>query len=300
MEQQPDISVITVNYNGFEDTCEFIDSWVSAVTSVSYEIIVVDNASRNDDGRRLQQRYPAVTVICSGKNLGFAGANNLGISAARGKHLFFLNNDVVMTAGSLRPLLDRLESERRIAGVTPLIRDYEAPHAIQFAGYTPLSTVTLRNRTLGEGATDKEDYPARPTPYLHGAAMLMKRSAIDKVGLLPEEFFLYYEELDWCTLFTLEGYELWYDPAYELYHKASKSTGQHSPLKAFYLSRNRLLYAYRNRFGFSLWAAFAYQLAVVLPKTVLVSLFQGRKDIAQAHWKGVKAFFELRKKYIPS
>lgn len=296
MEKRPDISVITINYNGFKDTCEFIDSWKATVMSVSYEIIIVDNASENNESNRLQQLYPFITVIGSRENLGFAGANNLGIKAATGKYFFFLNNDVIILQDTIQLLINRLVSSVNIAGVSPLIRDYEKPHAIQFAGYTPLSTITLRNKTIGEGATNIQAYPASPTPYLHGAAMLLKRSIIEKLGPMPEDYFLYYEELDWCTYMTLEGYELWYDPVCEILHKASRSTGKDSPLKTFYLSRNRLIYAYRNRFDWTLYATVLYQISIVLPKVVILYLLKGRKDIAKAHWEGVKAFFKLRRK----
>lgn len=80
---QPDISVITVNYNGYHDTCEFIDSWVNTVTSVPYEIIVVDNGSTANEGLLLQQKYPSAHVIRSEQNLGFAGGNNLGIKVPK-------------------------------------------------------------------------------------------------------------------------------------------------------------------------------------------------------------------------
>lgn len=296
MERQPDISVITVNYNGWEDTCEFINSWMSVVTSVSYELIIVDNASGNDEGKRLQRRYPGATVIRNKENSGFAGANNIGIKAAKGRYIFFLNNDVVITQDTIRPLLHGLLSSDKTAGVSPLIRNYEAPHAIQFAGYTPLSPITLRNKAIGEGDTAKEQYLPGRTPYLHGAAMLIKRSVIDKIGPMCEDYFLYYEETDWCTRMTDAGYELRYDPVCEVLHKASQSTGANSPLKAYYMSRNRLLYAYRNRRGFAFYPALAYQLMVVLPKTVIVSLLEGQADIAQAHLKGVKSFYNYTKR----
>lgn len=292
-----DISVITINYNGWKDTCEFIDSWVNRIHSVSYELIVVDNASANDEASAIQAKYPQVQVIRSEANLGFAGANNLGIDAAQGKYLFFLNNDVVILADQIPALIERLESDKQIAGVSPLILDYEEPHAIQYAGYTPLSPITLRNRAIGEGETDKSAYPASETPYLHGAAMLVKRNVIQKVGKMPEEYFLYYEELDWCTYITHNGYTLWYDPACEIIHKGSRSTGPDSPLKAFYMSRNRLLYAYRNLFDYKFYLTFIYLLCIVLPVQVIRAKRCKRNDIAQAHIQGVKAFFELKKKY---
>lgn len=297
MEKQVDISVITINYNGLKDTCEFLDSWIKQIKSVSYELIVVDNASTADEASVFESRYPQVQVIRSEQNLGFAGANNLGIEVAVGKYLFFLNNDVLMCDDHLPALIKRLESDKQIAGVTPLILNPDSLHTIQWAGYTPLSSITLRNQAIGEGSSNKSAYPATETPYLHGAAMLVKRSIINKVGKMPEEYFLYYEELDWCTYITHEGYKLWYDPACEVIHKASQTTGVGSPLQAFYMSRNRLLYAYRNRFDYTFYLTMGYLLGIVLPYNYLCAKFHKRKEIARAHVKGVKAFFELKKKY---
>lgn len=291
---QPDISVITVNYNGFHDTCEFIDSWVLTVMSVSYEIIVIDNGSTTNEALSLQEKYPFIRTLRSEKNLGFAGGNNLGISIAQGKYLFLLNNDIIITSDTIHLLVRRLVSSNKIAGVSPLIRDYTNPHAIQFAGYTKLSSITLRNRAIGRGRINKDRYPARRTPYLHGAAMLVKKKVVDKLGPMPEDYFLYYEELDWCTYMNMEGYELWYDPACEVWHKDSSSTGKGSPLQYYYLSRNRLLYAYRNIFNWKLYLSILYQLAVVCPKNILIALGKGEKEIAKAHWEGTKAFFKLR------
>ena len=126
--------------------------------------------------------------------------------------------------------------------------------------------------------------------------MLLKKTIIDKLSLMPEEYFLYYEELDWCTYINREGYELWYDPACEIWHKESSSTGKESPLKYYYLSRNRLLYAYRNLFDWKLPVSILYQTMIVCPKNILTALGKGKKAIAKAHWEGTKAFFKLRNK----
>lgn len=294
--RQPDISVITVNYNGFHDTCEFIESWVATVMSVSYEIIVIDNGSTVNEAILLQRKYPLVHTIRSEQNLGFAGGNNLGINIAKGKYLFLLNNDIFIVKDTIHLLIDRLMVSNKIAGVSPLIRDYIEPHAIQFAGYSKLSPITLRNRAIGRGQINKDRYPARQTPYLHGAAMLLKKEIINQIGPMPENYFLYYEELDWCTHIDRKGYELWYDPACEVWHKDSSSTGKESPLKHYYLSRNRLLYAYRNIFDWKLYLSIFYQTAIVCPKNILTALGRGNKATAKAHWEGTKAFFKLKNK----
>ena len=139
-------------------------------------------------------------------------------------------------------MIERLESRAEIGGVSPKIRFAFPPQNIQFAGFTPLTPITLRNAGIGFGCPDNGTFDTpHPTPYLHGAAMLVKREVIEKVGLMPEIFFLYYEELDWSTHITRAGYELWYEPRCTVFHKESQSTGQLSKLRTYNLTRNRLL-----------------------------------------------------------
>ncbi len=95
MNEERIISIITINYNGLKDTCELMDTL--PLDDESIEVIVVDNASREDEASVIQQRYPQVKVIRSNENLGFAGGNNLGIEAASGQYLYFINNDTLLT-----------------------------------------------------------------------------------------------------------------------------------------------------------------------------------------------------------
>jgi hypothetical protein len=296
MTKECDISVITVNYNGWDDTREFIQSWVRVVTSVSYEIIVVDNASKEDESQTVLSLSSSVRVIRNAGNEGFAIANNIGIKAASGRYLFFLNNDLVIKEDHLRKQLQILEEHPLLAGISPLIRDYAPPYAIQYAGYTALSQITLRNRGIGIGELDASRYPASPTAFLHGAAMLLRRSAIEKVGPMPECYFLYYEELDWSSCFLRQGYQLGYDPTCEVFHKASSATGADSPLKAFYLSRNRLIYAYRHRSGMDRYLSIIYQISLAAVKNSLCCIVRGRPDNAKAIWKGINAYIHINPK----
>ena len=111
MKQTPPlISFITICYNGLDDTCMLIESLRDTISSVSYEIIVVDNASRQDEASLIQERYPFVRTLRSEKNLGFSGGNNLGIQIAQGKYLFLINNDTYLTEDGLPVLIERLES----------------------------------------------------------------------------------------------------------------------------------------------------------------------------------------------
>lgn len=284
----PDISFITICYNGFKDTCELIESLQDKIHSVSYEIIVVDNASREDEAARIGQLYPSVVAIRSNENCGFSGGNNIGIRAAKGKYLFFINNDTYIESDHIACLIERLESRPEIGGVSPKIRFAFPPQHIQFAGFTPLSRITLRNHMLGFDCPDDGTFDTpHPTPYLHGAAMMLKREVIEKAGMMPEIFFLYYEELDWSTSMTRAGYELWYDPRCTVFHKESQSTGQLSKLRTYYLTRNRLFYARRNLRGFDRIAAVLYQSTIAATKNILTYTFKGRFDLAAAVFYGV-------------
>jgi len=249
------------------------------------EVIVIDNASKQDEASFIAQRYPYVKTIRTDRNLGFAGGNNIGIKEAKGQYLFLINNDTVFKEFNIEPLIRRFDSSPQIGIVCPKIRFAWGTDPIQYAGYTLLSKITIRNQSIGFSEEDKGQYDiARPTPYAHGAAMLIKREAIEKVGLMPEDYFLYYEEIDWSMMFTRNDYEIWYDPACTVYHKESQSTGQDSPLRTYYITRNRLLLVKRNWQGIFKYLAFSYLMCLVAPRDLLKYAFKGKVN----HFKAVK------------
>lgn len=292
--QQPELSIITVNYNGIADTVQLIESLQSHLT-IPYEMIVVDNGSLEDEAKMLKKQFPYIKVIRSETNLGFAGGNNLGIIHASADLLLFINNDTYVKDDSLVHLLERMRNEPAVGGISPKILFGDQERLIQFAGYTPLSKITLRNSLIGfrEPDVGQYDHPIS-TPYLHGAAMLIRRNAIEKTGGMPEIFFLYYEELDWSLQLRRAGYQLEYNPAAKVYHKESSSVGRDSPLKAFYMTRNRLLFAKRNLSPFYRSLSIAYQIFLVLPKSVFQALITGKSDLAMAMIKGCFAFLRLQ------
>ena len=268
----------------------------------SIEVIVVDNASKEDEATLIEQRHPQVKVIRSPQNLGFAGGNNLGIQAAQGKYLFFINNDTLLGsekgivnsekfASAFQPLINRLESDPKIGIVSPKIKFSWGDNLIQFAGYTPLSSITMRNRAIGCGKVDNGQYDtAHSTPYAHGAAMMIKREVIDKAGLMPECYFLYYEELDWSMMIRRAGYDIWYEPACTIYHKESQTTGQNSPLRTYYITRNRLLFAKRNINSPQKYLTYLYLIGIVALRDIIKYALHRRSDLAQATLKGLRDF----------
>jgi len=125
--------------------------------------------------------------------------------------------------------------------------------------------------------------------------MLFKRSALEVIGLMPEIYFLYYEELDWSATVRCCGFEMWYIPSCVVYHKGSKSTGVFSSLQVFYLTRNRLLYAWRNISGINKWLSIVYQILVANSKACLLFLIKGRTNLVKASIRGVNAFVKMDK-----
>ena len=288
MPQECELSIITVNYNGLNDTCALIDS---IPFNEDMEVIVVDNGSRENEANMLQTKYTHIKAIRSDHNLGFAGGNNLGIKAAKGEYLYLINNDTVFKNFNPQVLIKRLETSPKIGIVCPKIRFAWDNNPIQYAGYTPLSSITVRNRAIGFGEEDKGQYDTpHQTPYAHGAAMMLKREVIDKVGFMPECFFLYYEELDWSMMITRAGYEIWYDPASTIYHKESQSTGQNSPLRTYYITRNRLLLVKRNYTGMKKCLAYIYLQMIVATRDILRFIIKGRTDLIKATVKGLQDF----------
>ena len=288
MPPECELSIITVNYNGLKDTCALIDS---ITFNEDMEVIMVDNGSTEDEASILQEQYPNIKVIRSEKNLGFAGGNNLGMKAAKGKYLYLINNDTIFKDFNPQILIQRLESTPKIGMVCPKIRFAWDDSPIQFAGYTPLSPITIRNRAIGFGEKDNGQYNTpHQTPYAHGAAMMLKREVIDKVGIMPECFFLYYEELDWSMMITRAGYEIWYEPASTIYHKESQSTGQNSPLRTYYITRNRLLLVKRNMKGLKKYLAYAYLQMVVATRDIIKYILKGRIDLIRATVKGLRDY----------
>ena len=289
MRQEYELSIITINYNGLKDTCELLGTL--PLENDSLEVIVVDNASRKDEATVIEQRYPQVKVIRSPQNVGFAGGNNLGIREARGSYIFLVNNDTVFKEWNVSALIHRLASSPQIGAVCPKIRFTWDNCPIQFAGYTPLSPITMRNRSIGFGEDDQGQYDmAHPTPYAHGAAMMVKREVIDKAGMMPECYFLYYEELDWSMMISRAGYDIWYEPRCTIYHKESQTTGQQSPLKTYYLTRNRLLFAHRNSPLRYRYLTYLYLLTAVALRDACKYLVIGKWALLKAVGRGVYSF----------
>ena len=264
------VSIITVNFNQPKVTEELLRSIPATYSNL--EIIVVDNGSRKELSTYWQSEFPEVKFIRSEQNLGFAGGNNLGIKEANGEYLFLVNNDTEFTTDLLDKLAAVMDAHPKIGMVSPKIKYYSNQNMIQYAGYTAMNYYTCSNSCIGLRETDtgQYDHIIAPTAYCHGAAMMIRKEAIEKAGLMSENFFLYYEEVDWCEHIKRAGYEAWVCTDAVIYHKESISVGKKSKLKEFFMNRNRILFTRRNAPLLKKMFFYPYFILLVVPRNILV------------------------------
>ncbi len=282
-DTHPLISVITLNYNQAKVTCEFLQS-LRQVTYPNLEVIVVDNNSAVDPTSDVEKAYPEAVILRSPENLGFTGGNNLGMKEANGEYVFIVNNDTEVTEAIFERMLEGFAVDERVGVVSPKIRYYDQPDRIQFAGFTEINPFTGRNRGIAHLEVDQGQHDQGSfSPYAHGAAMLVKRSVIDAVGVFPELFFIYYEELDWSSQITRGGYKIYYQPTALIFHKESITMGRESAIKAYYHNRNRILFMRRNFRTYQLLCFYLFFLGFTTPKTV-------GKYVLNGQWEHLRSF----------
>ena len=290
------VSIITVNYNQAEATCALLDS-IRRQGYRDVEVIVVDNGSGVNPVKKFSDTYPEIKFLRSEQNLGFAGGNNLGLKISQGDFIFFVNNDVELSDGCIEWLLLLFKNRPKAGIASPLICYFPEKNSqlrtpisdlIQYAGMTPVNPFTGRNKIIGNREPDRNQFTEpRRTAYAHGAAMMVPREVLEQVGPMAEEFFLYYEELDWCERIRRAGWEIWVEPRARVWHKESLTVQRLGALKTYYLTRNRILFMRRNFGGRRLAAFFAFLFFITVPKNLLVFLFRGEWENAKAFWRGI-------------
>lgn len=284
----PLVSFITINYIHIKETINFLES-TQKITYPNVEIIVVDNDSPSGKPTsELKERFPHVHFIQSEKNLGFAGGNNLGIKAAKGDYYFLLNNDTILYPDFLEPIVDFMESHPDAGIASPKVL-FEDEKTIQYAGAIAINKYTGRGKRLGLMEQDRGQYDrCYKTDLGHGAALIVPKKVVNKVGLMPEIYFLYYEEHDWCEQIKRAGFSMYYLGISKIIHKESVSTGgDESPLKVYYMTRNRILYMRRNSYGLAFLAGLVVFTASTIPKKTFQYLLTGKFNLLKAFFKGI-------------
>lgn len=280
---QPLVSIITLNYNQAAVTAEFLES-SKKLLYPRYEILVCDMASAVDPLTIFNPSdFPNTRLLSSKTNLGFAGGNNWGMRQAKGEFIFIVNNDTVLTPDIIQKLLQPFDQNPAIGIVCPKIKYFDDQRIIQYAGFRPMNPFTGRTSAVGDLEPDNGQYDvAGPTFGAHGCAMMVKKEVIEKTGMFPEKFFLYYEEWDWSARILKAGFLIWYQSEATIFHKESMTVGKENPMKVYYLTRNRILYMRRNSSPFHLLVFSLFFGIFTIPKTILFDLINGR--LAEMKW----------------
>lgn len=246
----PKIIIIIVNWNGRRDTIECLES-VLEIDYPNFEVIVVDNGSRDDSVQVIQKAFPDVTLLETGENLGFAGGNNVGIRYAlenAADYLFLLNNDTIVDPQILNSFIDALTHIGKETILGAKIYYFSEQKRIWYAGSRWLKEIS-RFEHLGQGCIDDgtEFNALSETDYACGCALFVSAGLLNRIGLLDEKYYLTFEETDLCCRARKAGYKSYFVPEAKVWHKVSISFGgENSPLFHYFLARNRLLWAEKN------------------------------------------------------
>lgn len=246
----PKVTIVVLNWNGRDDTLECLTS-LAAVDYPCFDIIVVDNGSHDGSPEAIGRLFPNVEVVETGKNLGYAGGNNFGINVAlsrRAEFVLLLNNDTIVDGQLLRQLVGAAASIAEGAFFSPKIYYYAEPNRIWYAGGKWVRAKSYFTH-LGYGEEDNKEIfgTIQETDYACGCALFVRSSAISRVGLLDERFFLTFEESDWCYRGRRGGLKSIFVPHAKVWHKVSVAFGgSNSPFINYFMTRNRLLWGRKH------------------------------------------------------
>jgi hypothetical protein len=244
----PKVHIIILNWNGKADTLECLAS-VRAIDYPNYEIVVVDNGSFDGSEEAIRAAFPKVTFIQTCENLGYAGGNNVGIRYGLNdgaEYVWLLNNDTVVDGEVLSALVEVAQADERIGMVGSKIYYHAQPDVIWYAGATLDLENGAKTAHVGSGEKEVGQFEAvQDVGYVTGCSLLVKREVIDRIGLIPEVYFLYFEETEWNLLAQRAGYRTVIAPKSKLWHKVSADV-QIKPTFLYYMTRNRFLFVKRN------------------------------------------------------
>jgi hypothetical protein len=290
----PRVAVVVLNWNGLADTLECLAS-LECLDYPAYEVVMVDNGSTDGSAPVIRERFPAMTMLENGENLGYAGGNNVGLRYAlahKADYALVLNNDTKVAPDLLRRLVDAAEASPSIGIAGPTIYYHEQPDVIWSAG----GAIDWRRgstRMIGLNERDAGQFGARPrvVDFVTGCAMLVRRTVVEQVGLLDERFFAYYEETEWCVRAARAGYKIVHVPLARMWHKISPAARADSPFVHYYMTRNRLLFLKATGAGPGAWLhALVVEYLRTLVSWSVRPKWRGKRLLCGAMWRGMVDF----------
>lgn len=252
-----DLSIIIVTWNCKEYALNCLHSIFENPIICSYEIIVIDNNSSDMTVNAIQEEYPKVSIIKNSENKGFASANNQGIKQSSGRYILLLNPDTLVHKNSFDSMVQYLDEHPKIAALGPKILNEDGSQqftGIRFPNNSNLFFETFfldrifpRSRIYGKHKSLFEDY-TKPfnIDYAQGSALLLRRSVLDVVGLLDENYFMYFEETDLCYRIRKRGYDIMYFPGSSITHFGGEEEGHFTEKRLLYYHKSLVQFYHKN------------------------------------------------------
>ncbi len=280
------IIIVIPNWNLKEDLGECIESLRKSESYPQDEIVVVDNASTNDAAEYIREYYPDVTLFVMEKNLGYAGALNVGIRYALEKNadfVFALNNDTVIPPGCIKKLIERMADRQDIGILTPKVLYHSRPDVLFSLGAKSYRWLPVPIE-YGLRKRDSQRFDGlMEFDYVTGCAMLIRTSLFEKIGLFDESYFMYYEDDDFCRRTRDAGFRIACDGSVKIYHKASLSSKKHGDPIIFHRARNKIVFYRRFPHG-----PFPCLTWVIL---LFMACWYSLKSIAGGRWRWLKPYW---------
>ncbi len=246
------LAVIILTYNGLDLALGCLGSLDHQVDS-EFDVLIVDNASPDGTGAALGRQRPKVEVLQAESNLGYAGGNNLGLRNAMrsgAEMALLLNNDTLLEPDCIKALMAAVDRHPDIGVLGPMIYTWGEGRTISSAGGR-IDWHHADAVNIGAGEPDRGQYGPRSVDFVNGCGLLVTRSALEKAGFLDERYFMYWEETDWCVRIRRAGFDVRFEPAARLRHKATIRSEDLTPTALYYMTRNRMLFLGKNAPGAS-------------------------------------------------
>lgn len=253
MNPNDKVAIVLLNYNGYEDTIECVKSLSLHIQSYKIDIVIVDNASSDESSEKIkafigEEKVDNIYFIQCATNEGFSQGNNVGIDFAmnqlKSEYFWILNNDTVVKEDALKPLVEALKQDKEIGILGSLLLFYHRPSIIQATGGTfraYKARIKQEHYLLDE--KELKENGLKEVDFAIGASLFVSKLFIEKVGHLAEDYFLYFEELDWAERARKHGFKTYVNLASKVYHKQGASTKNHVYSKK---NREMMYFQFRN------------------------------------------------------
>jgi GT2 family glycosyltransferase len=240
---EPKVGIVILNWNRADDTIACVQS-LRRMQYANYEVVLVDNASHDDSVSRLRTAFPEIHLIANRENLGFAQGNNVGIAhlLAQGcEYVMLLNDDAEVGPDTISRLVEYAEHHPDVGIVGPTICYFAEPRVIWSAGGAVTPHGEPSHLDVDQDVSVVGTEP-RDVAYVTGCAILAKRAVVEKVGVLDNRFFIYFEETEWCARALKAGFRIVHVPEAVMWHKVTRTARATTPRYLYLMARNRLLY----------------------------------------------------------